>query len=102
MVLLYISDTAFDIVIPYITLGVTDGVVTQSVPSFDDGTSLQISVLFPLGNQFQSTVYVSHEFLALTVVNECETHRLEQTAISLSLDLLALRRFLSPRALLFL
>ena len=89
----------FDIVIPYITLGVTDGVVTQSVPSFNDGTSSPISVLFPLGNQFQSIVYVSHECPALTLINECETHRLEQTAISLSPGLLALCRFLSPRAL---
>lgn len=53
------SDTVADVVIPYITLGVTQGVITQSVPSFDDGTSSPIFVPFPLGSQFQSTVYVS-------------------------------------------
>ena len=32
---------------PYITLGVTGGVVTQVVPSADDGVSLPINVHFP-------------------------------------------------------
>ena len=49
-----------DIVIPYITLGTTEGVTTQSVPSLDDGISAPIPVVFPLGNQTHSIVYVSN------------------------------------------
>ena len=45
-------------VMPYITLGVTGGVVTQVVPSADDGVSLPINVQFPFGSQIQSSVYV--------------------------------------------
>ena len=46
------------VVLPYITLGVTEGVTTQSVPPQDDGVSLPIDVNFPFGSQIQSTVYV--------------------------------------------
>ena len=46
-------------VIPYITFGETEGVLTQAVPDFDDGTSAPITVLFPLGSNNRSTVYVS-------------------------------------------
>jgi hypothetical protein len=45
-------------VIPYITFGETEGVLTQAVPNFDDGTSAPITVLFPLGSNNRSTVYV--------------------------------------------
>ena len=44
-------------VLPYITLGVTEGVDTNSV-SFDEYVSQLISVEFPLGLQVQSTVQV--------------------------------------------
>ena len=47
-----------DTVLPYITLGETEGVTTQSVPPQDDGVSLPINVNFPFGSQIQSTVYV--------------------------------------------
>ena len=47
----------------YITLGVTSGVVTQYVPSADDGVSPAISVQFPFGSQFLSFVYVGSFFL---------------------------------------
>ena len=46
-------------VLPYIALGVTEGVDTQSVPRQDDGVSLPINVQFPFGSQYRSTVYVS-------------------------------------------
>ena len=45
-------------VIPYIQLGVTEGVATHTVPESDDGTSSPIYVSFPLGSQLQSTIYV--------------------------------------------
>ena len=45
-------------VLSYITLGVTEGVTTQSVPVALDGVSLPIYVDFPFGAQIQSTVYV--------------------------------------------
>ena len=44
-------------VLPYITLGVTEGVDTNSV-SFDGYFSQLISVEFPLGLQVQSAVQV--------------------------------------------
>ena len=53
-----ISVTTVDTVLPYITLGVTEGVTTQSVPPQDDGVSLSIDVNFPFGSQNQSTVYI--------------------------------------------
>ena len=46
-------------VLPYITLGVTEGVTTLSVPVALDGVSLPIIYVdFPFGAQIQSTVYV--------------------------------------------
>ena len=53
-----ISVTTVDTVLPYIILGETEGVATQSVPPEDDGVSLSIDVNFPFGSQNQSTVYV--------------------------------------------
>ena len=44
-------------VLPYITLGVTEGVDTNSV-SFAEYVSQLISVEFPLGLQVQSTIQV--------------------------------------------
>ena len=46
---------------PYIDLGVTDGVVKQSLPAYDDGLSppIIIDVQFPFGCQDKSQVYVS-------------------------------------------
>ena len=46
--------------LPYITLGVTVGVTTQTVPPYDDGVSASIDVNFPFGSQIQSTVYVCY------------------------------------------
>ena len=54
-------------VIPYITFGETQGVVTQAVPDFDDGISAPIFVSFPLGSHNQSTVYVSKVSTVLLV-----------------------------------
>ena len=51
-------DTLVGTVIPYIQLGVTEGVATHTVPESDDGTSSPIYVSFPLGSQLQSTIYV--------------------------------------------
>lgn len=48
------------VVLPYIIHGVTPGVLTQTVPDFDDGTSPPIVASFPLGSQNQSLIYVSH------------------------------------------
>ena len=36
-------------VIPYISLGETAGVATQSVPALDDGLSAPESTIFPIG-----------------------------------------------------
>ena len=47
-----------DTVLPYIILGETECVTTQSVPVALDGVSLPIYVDFPFGSQIQSTVYV--------------------------------------------
>ena len=46
---------------PYITLGVTDGVDTLSVPSDDDAVSAAVRVPmgFPLGNVTHTAAYVS-------------------------------------------
>ena len=52
------STDPFNYCVPYITLGETEGVITQSVPPLDDGVSLPIDVNFPFGSQIQSTVYV--------------------------------------------
>ena len=48
------------IVIPYISLGVTENVITQQVPPYDDGFSQPIHVPFPLGSHLESTVYVCY------------------------------------------
>ena len=56
--------TGVDALIPYITLGETGGVVTQSVPVQDDGVSSPISIDFPFGSQTQSTVYVCFSILS--------------------------------------
>ena len=53
------SATSVNIVLPYITLGVTEGVLTQTVPTALDGVSLPINTQFPLGSHNESTVYVS-------------------------------------------
>ena len=47
--------------LPYLTLRITPGVVTNSVPEFDDGTSVAIPIPtgFPIGNTNQSVAYVS-------------------------------------------
>ena len=58
--LYYDSLIAMNVTVPYITLGVTEGVTTQSVPPLDDGVSLSIDVNFPFGAQIQSTVYVCY------------------------------------------
>ena len=52
-------DTLPGVIIPRIPLGVTDGIVTQTVPAALDGVSAAIFVQFPLGSQIRSTVYVS-------------------------------------------
>ena len=52
------SDTLAETIIPYISLGETDGVTTESVPFVDDGLSPPIRVQFPLGSQYQSEIYV--------------------------------------------
>ena len=46
--------------IPFIPLGTTPGVDTQTLPNTDDGASDPITVPndFPMGFQFFSTVYV--------------------------------------------
>ena len=44
--------------LPYITLGVTVGVATDSVPRALDGVSQPISMVFPFGSYNESTVYV--------------------------------------------
>ena len=55
--IIILSDTT---IIPYITLGVTEGVVTQSVPVEDDDISAPIHIPspFPFGSHHESTVYV--------------------------------------------
>ena len=58
--LYYNSLIAMNVTVPYITLGETEGVITQSVPPLDDGVSLPIDVNFPFGAQIQSTVYVCY------------------------------------------
>lgn len=47
--------------LPYLTLGVTPGVDTLTVPAIDDGASSAIPIPtgFPIGNTNQSTAYVS-------------------------------------------
>ena len=60
------AETLVDVIIPYIDLGVTEGVVTQSVPNYDDGTLSPIYVSFPLGSQLQSTVYVCNVVIMIT------------------------------------
>ena len=58
VVLCYILVLDNAAVLPYVTLGETEGVTTQSVPVALDGVSLPIYVNFPFGAQIQSTVYV--------------------------------------------
>ena len=50
---------------PYISLGETFGVATQSVPAVDDGVSSPISVQFPFGSEIESTVYVCGDNIML-------------------------------------
>jgi hypothetical protein len=47
--------------LPFLTLRVTPGVDTLTVPAADDGTSSAIPIPtgFPFGNSNQSTAYVS-------------------------------------------
>ena len=47
--------------LPYVTLGMTEGVDTLSVPSEDDAVSAAVMVPmgFPFGNSTHTTVYVS-------------------------------------------
>ena len=46
--------------LPFLTLRVTPGVATLTVPAVDDGTSSAIPIPtgFPIGNSNQSTAYV--------------------------------------------
>ena len=45
---------------PYIILGVTDDVTTQSVPRRRDGLSPLISIQFPIGDGLESVVGVCY------------------------------------------
>ena len=45
-------------ILPYIALGVTEGVDTLSVPAFDDGVSEPIDVAFPIGYSIEPLVQV--------------------------------------------
>ena len=47
-------------VMPYIILGVTDDVTTQSVPRRRDGLSPLISIQFPIGDELESVVGVCY------------------------------------------
>ena len=44
---------------PYIALGETEGVQTDAVPNVYEGVSSPIEVVFPMGYQIHSTIYVS-------------------------------------------
>ena len=46
--------------LPYIILGVTDDVTTQSVPRRRDGLSPLISIQFPIGDELESVVGVCY------------------------------------------
>ena len=58
------ADPADVMYLEFLTLGST-GVITQMVPSFDDGTSNPIIITnpFPFGNSHQTVVYVSSHCL---------------------------------------
>ena len=49
-----------EVTLPYISLGVTESVLTQSVPAEDDSISLPIDVPFPFGSRIESTIYVCY------------------------------------------
>ena len=58
--------------LPFLTLRSTPGVVTNSVPAVDDGSSpaIPIPTGFPIGNSNQSVAYVSmFEFIKLIAHN---------------------------------
>ena len=48
-------------VMPYIELGATEGVATQSVPSLDEGLSPRVDTYFPFGCQVEHFVQVSFD-----------------------------------------
>ena len=45
-------------ILPYIVVGVTEGVDTFSVPAFDDGVSEPVEVAFPIGQSIKPFVQV--------------------------------------------
>lgn len=62
LVILFLFILLFFLVwLPFLTLRVTPGVDTVTVPAADDGTSTAIHIPtgFPIGNSNQSTAYVS-------------------------------------------